>query len=273
MKIVKIGEKTQSPGRRIFRCQRVPLTWKYDSTQPLNSRINYVIAVWSGKRRGGVADDTYFLNKHLISLKNRSHELKQITISIAHNPEESPRFKRYIDNLAKEIAGVPVKIIRRPNDGLSYGAFVDAFYLYGSHFDHYIFVEDDYVFCKNDFDKILLQMFSASPHCGYLASLIGKARNEEECKPHIIIPNGITSTKNLQSIKKRLGRIPFAEGITDIVKYSSLPKMSFSYPFLDIKKWLYDIQSHFSVPIDDGGQLVKQGSSSLDPLLLPTQHY
>ena len=176
MKSVKVdGNKKLSPGRRIFRCQRVPLTWKYDPKKPLNSRINYVIAVWSGHRRGSVADETYFLKKHLISLKNRMHSLSQITISIAHNPRESVKFREFVKTLDHEISGVPVKIIRRPNDGLSYGAFVDAFYRYGSFFDHYIFVEDDYVFCKDNFDSILLQMFEFSPHCGYLASLIDKS--------------------------------------------------------------------------------------------------
>ena len=135
--------------------------------------INYVLACWSGLRRVNppeyVTDRSVFLKKHLESLVALRHNLAQITLVINHNPEEPPEYAKFIDSLPNHLNDVPLQVIRRSNRGFSYGGYSTAYAVTkAKQFTHYMLMEDDYVFCLNNFDDIMVNLQEDNPNCGFL---------------------------------------------------------------------------------------------------------
>ena len=163
-------------------CNRVSPLWVFKPHKSPVASINYVIATWSGPRRQGNPDlllsPTHYLQQQLLALQSVKHQLQQITIVAPNNPEEPEEFTEFLFQVAfPAAAGVtlaerlpPIKIIRRPNEGQSYGSWVEAYLKYTDEFEYYIFVEDDYKPAHPNFDQILAQMYETSKNCGYLCS-------------------------------------------------------------------------------------------------------
>lgn len=168
-------------------------------------KINLVIAVWGGDRRGGTKDIIY-VKKQLDQLQHLKHSLSQVTLIVSTDEDETEEFKTYLDGLKN--LGLPIKIHRKENVGLSYGAYSFCFDLYGSEFDYYIFSEDDYYFAQDNFDTRLVELFKAKPNCGYLCSFVSRAGK----KTWMGNTNGITSSSVLQKIKAKFGKLPYDSG-------------------------------------------------------------
>ena len=122
-------------------------------------RTNYVVACWMGGRRAehkpNVLDRTSFLRAHIHALETLPHSLDQVTIVLAEGGD--PEADAFAKGLT-EIAGVPVKVLVRPNVGMSYAGWNLAYETFGDAFTHYIVVEDDYVPFIADFDKFLVDI-------------------------------------------------------------------------------------------------------------------
>lgn len=130
--------------------------------------IEYVVASYMGDRIDKMpeyeADRAYFLRCQLASLEALDHSVKGITI--VHNESGHPD-ERFLDTIPMRIRDARVRVIRRPNVGFSYGAYVEAI---GKtpQATHFILMEDDYVFQESGFDAWMLERM---PH-GMLAGAV-----------------------------------------------------------------------------------------------------
>lgn len=135
------------------------------------SKVNYVIASWSGSRYNPAND---YLKVHLKRLFELKHNLAQITIvrPLGSDNDEYYELPDYI----KE----KVIIINRPANDRSYGQFIYAYQQYTDQFTHYIIAEDDYVPNIDNFDDILVKLIEEKG-CDYLCGKIGRqSKNDRD---------------------------------------------------------------------------------------------
>lgn len=135
---------------------------------------NYVIAAYMGDRMnpapGYARDRTSLLRTHLQSLGNIHHNLDQVTLVVSGKPGTEEM--AFLSQLPHWIRGqgtkTKLRVRIRPNVGMSYGAFSEAFDEWRDAFTHFIFTEDDYLFTRDHFEKIMLEELTARPTCGFL---------------------------------------------------------------------------------------------------------
>ena len=147
------------------------------------ARINYVITTWSGERRLRVMDwalpnddpkqvpdlkrPRFHMPNHpegyidaqlkYLSWCEPKH-IAQITVVNNVNPNAPQHYIDFLANLPKDINGIPVVVLNRPNNGYSFGGFSHAYGTYRTAFTHYWFTEDDYWPVQKNFDEIALKM-------------------------------------------------------------------------------------------------------------------
>ncbi len=183
---------------------------------------NLIIACWSGPRRNE-RDELLSIvpypttrvghvQKQITTLSHYRHQLTQITLVVPPYSEEPDNFTRYLGMLPSEIGGAKLEVYRSPSNlGWSYGSWNSAVQHYQG-FDHYLFLEDDYAFVKDNFDTILID------------SLENHENHEIEfmCNfcylPYAIVTNGITSGKILKNRNwQLLNAIGDGDGLIDFL--------------------------------------------------------
>ncbi len=233
------------------------------------SKLNYVIAAWTGPRRNDQhPDGSFYLRTHLAVLARLQQNLAQVTVVIPDNPNQSKGADTFIDSLqGSRLGGTPVVVLRRENVGLSYGSFALAYETFRGAFDYYLFVEDDYVFVRDDFDHTLIELFRGVPQCGYLCGL----RQEHDGKPFAGISNGLTSKEILAHVCERHGKIPY--GPTAQAEYSSVSQIEFTTSISDLGYRIADTTDHFLTPyFDSRDQTIREFSPTRSEyLIVPTQ--
>jgi len=225
-------------------------------------KINYIIACWSGKRRDCIVNKhpAYYLQKHIEMLSKFKHNISQITVVIPHNPKEPLEYRNYINHIKKRSI---IKVIERENFGQSYGSYSAAFHKYRD-FNYYIFIEDDWVFVQDNFDKKLIDFFNDA-NCGYLCGLTGMYRKDKVAS----ISNGITTSKILNLIWDKFKCIP--HGNTNKNPYSVSSQVQFSRAFTTVKKDICDITREYAVPFNAFGKLKIFNNKKDNFLMVPTQ--
>lgn len=183
-----------------------------------NFRINYVIACWSGDRRKHdiryVESREFYLRSHIESLLRLRHSyVYQITVCVPYNPDESSSFREYLLSLPSVIGNASVVVFERSNDGLSYGSLSDVYGCYGNAFGYYIFMEDDYVFCLDDFDKIMVRLMRLHINCGYLCGYFHYGHAGSSC--------GIFREDCLRAVWNRFGKLPHSRGSNYLMNEAS----------------------------------------------------
>lgn len=171
--------------------------------------VNYVLCAWSGPRRVNDprynADRTYYLRKHVKILTKLDHNLAQISIMVPHNHHESSEYRKLLTNIPKKIQKANVVIVDRPNVGMSYGSFSDAYKKNRTKFDYYFYVEDDYCFMQDYFDEKHIHFLDTHPDCGYICGFAGPYGGMPY---HASISVGMMSTTALEKIWASNGEIP-----------------------------------------------------------------
>lgn len=227
--------------------------------------INYVIACWSGRRRHSPPDCTLYLRTHLEHLVHYEHKLSQVTFVVPHNPQQPPEFTALLERLPRAIGAAHVEVLERPNVGLSYGSYSDAFGRFGDAFDYYIFMEDDYVFVQHRFDEALVEMFCAIPDCGYLAGLVWHDRG----LPHGAISNGITSSVVLSEVWQAHGELPHSPSLG--ARYDD-QQIHFTQAFLIGNRRLCDVTKQYHVLFNAFGTNRLYGDPEKPLLMRPIEH-
>jgi len=178
-----------------------------------------MIATWSGKRvRCGFDERRCYIEEHLARLDSIQHNLDQITVGWPENPKESGRYTSFMNSLSQLKSGVPIHVVRTPNKGYSYGQYSRIFDQYGSQFDYYILMEDDYIPTLNGFDAELIRMLE-NKRCDYLCSVCGpmyfskKIMRGKKRQTIVVqtkgaaVSNGICHYRSLEKVKKRFGEL------------------------------------------------------------------
>lgn len=99
-----------------------------------------------------------------------------------------------------------VRTFTRPNVGLSFGAYADAFDRYKEDYDYFLFTEDDVLIGRHHFAKIGIDRFNSLPDCGFLA-YVGVSVNHHVVGSHAAGGIGLTSTDVLLAVTRHYGRL------------------------------------------------------------------
>ena len=165
-------------------------------------KVNYVIAACSHKASG---DGVERLRLHLRELcKTDTQDLAQVTIVRALPLHRDGLTEQYynIDEYLQKLR-CPYVILDLPDRGISYGSWTQVCMKYGTEFDYYIVMEDDYYPVLKNFVPILVDLHTRKlPHGGYLNSFTWKSI--------AAISNGIIDSKSfLEGIAKQSNPLDF----------------------------------------------------------------
>ena len=151
-------------------------------------KVNYIIATWSGIRHDLEENQPYYkdiLKNHIRSLIALENNISQITIMKPRNPAGDGGYYNIEPN-------DKIKIVDCENKYQSYGQWLQAVKMFLEEFDYFIFIEDDYVPCIDNFDSILIGMYQEG---SYLCSLTNKYLNRYEM--HCALSNGLVSKQTI----------------------------------------------------------------------------
>ena len=127
----------------------------------MSVRINLIITTYAGmyhkfysKDDTSNKDKKQYLKYNLSLINKTANNLTQITIMkprINSNHAEIPNYYNF-DNIDISNIKDKIKIYECQNIGISYGQFLTAIFK-DNDFDYYIFIEDDYFPCIDNFEK------------------------------------------------------------------------------------------------------------------------
>ncbi len=219
----------------------------------MTRRVNYVIACWMGPRSyedpRQVNDRSFFLRTHLKRLRELDHGVDQVTIVMATGGDSEA--ESYVRTLT-EAEGAPFIVLARENYGYSYASWNYSYEMCGDSFSHYVFVEDDYMPCRDGFVDVLLE--AADRKATYVCSLAGREGT------HAAISNAIVSSSILKKV------LPAPTGPTGHIAQTEWSKY-FSVCGYPVEDWT---DTHSS-PFWAGTKVRWYGHPDLPPMFLPIQ--
>lgn len=185
-------------------------------------RTAYICCVYFGERRSPIErylqDRLCLLKEQIKTLETFKHSLDRIVFVFNLEKEHSGYFTESFNLIPKKIQNTQVDIIKRENIGLSYGAWSEAFGVYNSEFDYYIFNEDDYFLNDHNFDTYLVNKFNSYNNIGFLAALVGNPQpSNRELLPHAANSFGVSSYEVLKKLFDKFGKLP-----TSDIKYDDM---------------------------------------------------
>jgi len=221
-------------------------------------KTNLIIACWLGSRNKRDPDyeknSHFYLDYQLSQLQKLNHNLAQITFVIPGN---------YNYLFPKELGNTPVVVLQRDNWGYSYASWWAAYLKYRDQFDHYIFLEDDYLFIRDEFDSYLVSKFKAKK-CSYLCSFIRE-------KPlHAGVSNGITDYKTLKDIEQKMGHVLPGFPHKMFPGAGVRSQLLFSESLLKVGS-LTDFSDDYRIPFNQADKLVFYGKLDGEDLIIPLQ--
>jgi hypothetical protein len=231
-------------------------------------KIAYIIACWSGSRRANFKpyedNKIWCIERHIEMLKRRKHDLSQIMLMVSHNPEEPEYYRRFLNELPTKIQSARVGVWDRPNEGISYGSFANAYEICRDSFDYYIFVEDDYCFPLDNFDRKLVELYESKKPAGYMSGLF---RNN-----HSSLPHGIAHSSVLEGVYKHCGGLPYTSPQTELLGdkgYGDYNQLAFSMGFSFAGFPLYDVLSDYCAAyLDPAGEPITTFGNPIKPLIM-----
>lgn len=129
--------------------------------------VTYIIAAYRGRRTGQETaydrNRDLYLHRQLDSLQRLRHDLTEILIVLnedGDNPITVP----------EQIRNTRVRLLRRPNQGLSYGAF--EYGVQNTDSEYVMLVEDDYQFTIDNFDHMMVERIESFPKPGFLCGAV-----------------------------------------------------------------------------------------------------
>jgi hypothetical protein len=112
---------------------------------------NYIVAFYGGLRRhyGIYSPIREFLVKHIEFLKTSPKGITHATF--VFNESNHPEEEDILVSLENLNLPMTYSVVRRPNEGLSYGAWGDIIHETRNKFEYSFLIEDDYIPVQNDF--------------------------------------------------------------------------------------------------------------------------
>ena len=170
--------------------------------------VNYVVTTWGGPRREWNFCPFKILARHIYNFSKvkKSVSKSSIVVAIDKSVKCAGEFESFCAAFA-DVGDIGCVLTHTNDDGWSYGSFVRSWNYYkDSGSKYYIFIEDDYSFVTDDFDKILVSAIeSCDDDVGYLAAAIDKTRWPE----HASCSVGIIKADALRAAELKFGFVPY----------------------------------------------------------------
>jgi len=215
------------------------------------SKTCYTINFYLGDRRKTIdkytiEDRLYFLKQQINTLEKYFHSLSKIIFNF-NIREEDYKYVSQIFNLTpKYIQGAEVEINFRPNYGMSYAAWSEAFDRNEDKYDYFIFNEDDYFFIQNNWDSYLVNKFNSYDDCGFICPIVREPHHWNDYKKHAGHATTISSNKVLKEIKQKHGSLPHGDK-QDYHTNERLGQIGQSFSSLELGYNIYDIRDDYRV--------------------------
>ena len=138
----------------------------------MTSNICLIVCFYKGLRHGNQeCNFLNYINTHKLSLNNLQHNLSNIVFVISQDNIVQPKI------IVEKNEKFNITYYYRKNKNLSFGGWIDAMKTFNH--DYYILCEDDYIFTKNNFDKILLDTY-IKKKCEYLVTWYENQNNNKK---------------------------------------------------------------------------------------------
>tara|TARA_B100000945_G_scaffold288166_1_gene260298 strand:+ start:529 stop:1254 length:726 start_codon:yes stop_codon:yes gene_type:complete len=171
-------------------------------------KTNLVKAFYFGERRKQIketeTDKLFFLKKQVEYLCKIKHDLDQITFVV--NGDIPDVYEQEISPLKEKFKFVTLS---RENAGVSYGAYSHAVDTFIDDFDFFIFSEDDFIFCQNNFDRIYKEKFYSIDNASMVAAV--SQNHDGHHRKHASVSIYGTSKQILKKIISDHGKLPFLD--------------------------------------------------------------
>jgi len=242
------------------------------------TKVALIIACWGGHRR---VKDTYYeadraayLKLQLDYLSKLDHSLSAIVFANNLAECQSKRYKGYLsfyNDIPTEINGCPVKKIQQPNRGMSYGLFSLACETYKDEFDYYIFMEDDVVLIRDNFDRDLVSQHKRMGQPGFLCAYM------DPMDGHAAVSFGIADYTGIAKVFDYMGRLPFEIRESLAQNYGaneSQGQVGLGHGFRNSGCRVYDFIHFFNVPFYDSQRnlfFVKGRNKDKPTIFMPSQ--
>lgn len=193
----------------------------------MTNRVNYIVACW-----GGRPEAITYIRSHIELLNKLENEVAQVTLVSPLYRDILPAnttFEKALDELdgTKLDNGAPIVVLRRDNNrNMSYGSFSAAYGEYHQKFDYYIFMEDDYIPARPNFDTILVDLLKQK-QCHYLCALVSGTTCGSEGIIHAGVTVGICESAAMEKIWQKYGSL-LSDDFRD---WHWFNQMNFSYPY------------------------------------------
>jgi len=212
-------------------------------------RSCYVVNFYFGDRRRTVEEFNFdrliFVKKQIETLTRYYHNLDRIIFAFNLEKEHYKYFNESLKIIPKKIQNTEVEIMIRENKGFSYATFSESFEQNRDNYDYFIFNEDDYFLVKNNWDEYLIRKYNTLPKSGYLCPLQRDEDEWNDYKPHAGHCFGISSTKALNKVWDKYGKLP--HDLKNDYKLQEKVQHEFTYAFFEVGLRVYDIREDYRV--------------------------
>lgn len=173
-------------------------------------KTNLVVVFYFGPKRRETMRERlnplFCLESQVKFLLAHKHQLDQITFVV--NGDIPDGYYETIKPLEEKYNTVTMN---RQNIGLSYGGFSEAVSKYIEEFDFFIFLEDDWVFCHDNFDQYLFEKFKKNKN----TSMVCAVSSENDLASqghgkHASVSIYCSSKKKIKEIIKKHGEFPYS---------------------------------------------------------------
>tara|TARA_R110000772_G_scaffold2218_1_gene7674 strand:+ start:1314 stop:2012 length:699 start_codon:yes stop_codon:yes gene_type:complete len=174
-------------------------------------KTNLIVVYYFGGRRRPIEKEElnplFCLESQVKYLLKYKHELDQITFVV--NGDIPDGYYEAIKPLEEKYNTVT---INRENIGLSYGGFAEAASKYIEEFDFFIFLEDDWVFCHDNFDQYLSEKFKKNKNTSMVCAVSSERDIESEKAhgKHASVSIYCSSKIKIKELIKKHGCFPYS---------------------------------------------------------------
>jgi len=232
------------------------------------TKINYVVALW-GARIEAVAH----LQLHLDLISRLENKIDQVTLVSPAYGGPNVAFEKALERAhhTKLDNGAEVVVLRRDNNkNMSYGSWSDAYGAYRDKFDYYIWMEDDYIPARPNFDTILVDILEEK-QCHYLCMLVSSSQCLSVVSGnsfmHAGVTVGISKSTAMEVIWGKYGSL-LCNDFDDWHWYNQM-NFSFPYTYCDFK--IDDFADRYAVPFWHRNNLMHLVEGD-QYLLMPQEH-
>ena len=176
-----------------------------------------VIPMYFGKRRKTyeTPEDVLALAEHIYGIEKSINSGSGVSVDsiFVNNSPDCPVANKFFDSIngTKTKNGV-IKVMQGDNVGISFGAHNKAFEQFRDEYDYWAFTEDDIMINLENYFSIAIEQLNKSNKTGFVA-FIGMSGGGQTKHAHSGC--GVTSTRALDLVYKKFGRLPHADLIGD----------------------------------------------------------